>query len=332
MTSGLTYGNNSYTYGANGELTTKAIGGQPSAISYNYDALGNLANVTLPNGAVIDYVIDGRSRRIGKKVNGTLVQGFLYQDQLKPVAELDGQGNVVNLFVYADRINMPAYMIRGDQTYRIISDHLGSPRLIVNSQTGVVEQRMGYDEWGNVTLDTNPGFQPFGFAGGLYDRDTNLVRFGARDYDPETGRWTAKDPIRFRGGDANLYGYTFADPVNFIDPPGLWGVYAGGTADIVGGYGFSLSGGGYLGTGGAGTFNGASANVGFEVGFEFEGGFYTGCAPPQAGDDYWGLDIDLGPVGLQFNASSWSNWSLGLTAGPGTPGITFNPGGSNASF
>lgn len=37
-------------------------------------------------------------------------------------------------------------------------------------------------------LDTKPGFQPFGFAGGLYDRDTRLVPFGARDYDPETGR------------------------------------------------------------------------------------------------------------------------------------------------
>jgi RHS repeat-associated protein len=72
-----------------------------------------------------------------------------------------------------------------------------------------------------VLLDTNPGFQPFGFAGGLYDRDTGLVRFGARDYDPETGRWTAKDPILFEGGDANLYGYVQNDPVNWRDPPGL---------------------------------------------------------------------------------------------------------------
>jgi len=36
--------------------------------------------------------------------------------------------------------------------------------------------------------------QPFGFAGGIYDPDTGLVRFGARGYDAETGRWTAKDP------------------------------------------------------------------------------------------------------------------------------------------
>src|SRR5204863_9133550 len=80
---------------------------------------------------------------------------------------------------------------------------------------------MDYDEFGNILLDTNPGFQPFGFAGGLYDQHTKLVRFGARDYDAETGRWTAKDPIRFAGSDTNLYGYVLNDPVNFIDPSGL---------------------------------------------------------------------------------------------------------------
>ena len=82
-------------------------------------------------------------------------------------------------------------------------------------------QRMDYDEFGNVILDTSPGFQPFGFAGGIYDRDTGLTRHGARDYDPETGRWTAKDPIRFRGGDLNLYGYSLNDPVNRTDSNGL---------------------------------------------------------------------------------------------------------------
>lgn len=63
---------------------------------------------------------------------------------------------------------------------------------------------------------------PFGFAGGLHDRDTGLVRFGYRDYDPDTGRWTAKDPILFAGGDTDLYGYCLNDPVNKIDPDGEW--------------------------------------------------------------------------------------------------------------
>ena len=62
---------------------------------------------------------------------------------------------------------------------------------------------------------------PFGFAGGLYDSDTKLTRFGYREYDAETGKWTAKDPIGFNGGDTNLYGYVLGDPVNLVDPEGL---------------------------------------------------------------------------------------------------------------
>jgi RHS repeat-associated protein len=69
---------------------------------------------------------------------------------------------------------------------------------------------------------------PFGFAGGLHDRDTGLVRFGLRDYDPDTGRWTAKDPIGFAGGDTDLYGYCLNDPINLVDPYGFWGVKIGG--------------------------------------------------------------------------------------------------------
>ncbi|GAB6044372.1 hypothetical protein JCM17961_50620 [Endothiovibrio diazotrophicus] len=79
---------------------------------------------------------------------------------------------------------------------------------------------MEYDEFGRVIEDSNPGFQPFGFAGGVWDRDTGLVRFGARDYDPETGRWTAKDPIRFKGGDSNLYSYALSNPINFVNANG----------------------------------------------------------------------------------------------------------------
>jgi len=105
------------------------------------------------------------------------------------------------------------------ETYRFVKDHLGSVRMVVDEATGAVVQEMDYDAWGRIVVDTNPGLQPFGFAGGLYDADTGLVRFGARDYEAETGRWTTKDPIRFDGG-LKLYGYVDADPVNRRDPRG----------------------------------------------------------------------------------------------------------------
>ena len=208
----LTYGTNSYTYTQNEELATKTDTSGTS--SYSYDVSGNLRSATLADSTQIDYIIDGRNRRIGKKVNGTLVQGFIYGDQLNPVAELDSAGTVVATFV-------GSYMEKGGATYRIVRNHLGSPRLVVDVATGAVVQRIDYDEFGNITQDTNPGFQPFGFAGGVFDKHTGLTRFGARDYDPEAGRWTAKDPIGFAGGDTNLYGYVVNDPVNFVDPWGL---------------------------------------------------------------------------------------------------------------
>lgn len=234
----LTYGGTSYDYTANGELTAKTENG--TTTNYDYDVLGNLRQVQLPGDVTIDYVVDGRNRRVGKKVNGELVQGFLYQDQLNPVAELDGSGNVIARFVYADKPHVPAYMIKGGNTYRILSDHLGSPRLVVNVADGSVAQRMNYDAFGNVTEDTNPGFQAFGFAGGLYDQQTGLVRFGARDYDPETGRWTSKDPIKFEGGDTNLYGYVLIDPINLIDPAGLAPSWVGPTSAVLGAIGGRL--------------------------------------------------------------------------------------------
>ena len=92
---------------------------------------------------------------------------------------------------------------------------------IADSADNVVK-RIDYDSYGNIIGDTIQAFKiPFGFAGGLHDRDTGLVRFGFRDYDPDVGRWTAKDPIFFAGNDTDLYGYVLNDPVNFVDPLGM---------------------------------------------------------------------------------------------------------------
>jgi RHS repeat-associated protein len=229
------YGATTYDYTPNGDLRTRS--GSGATTTYEYDGLGNLTGVTLPGGARVDYLIDGRNRRIGKRLNGALVQGLLYQDQLEPIAELDAAGNVVSRFVYASREHVPDYMEKGGNLYRIVSDDVGSPRLVIEVWGGAVVQRLDYDAFGNVTFDSNPGFQPFGFAGGLYDRDTKLTRFGSRDYDAEVGRWTARDPILFAGRDSNLYAYAFNDPLNLIDPSGeILPLVAAGAACALGSY------------------------------------------------------------------------------------------------
>ena len=89
-------------------------------------------------------------------------------------------------------------------------------------------QRLDYDEYGNVSYDSNPDFTPFGFCGGLYETKTKLTRFGARDYDATIGRWTSKDPIGFKGMQSNLYEYCLNEPVNYFDILGFQQINSNG--------------------------------------------------------------------------------------------------------
>ncbi len=215
----LQQGNVSYAYAFHDHVSGKTADGETTA--YHYDELGYLHQVDLPDGRRVEYLVDGAGRRVGRRVDGEVTGGYLYSDPRNPVAELDENGDVKSFFVYASRSHVPDYMVHGDGVYRILYDHIGSVRLVVDADSGSVVQRLDYDAFGRVLLDTHPGFQPFGFAGGLYDPDTGLVRFGVRDYDPDSGRWTARDPILFMGGQDNLYSYVGNDPVNRIDPTGL---------------------------------------------------------------------------------------------------------------
>jgi RHS repeat-associated protein len=121
-------------------------------------------------------------------------------------------------------------MIKDGVRYRILSDHLGSPRLVISEDGSTILARMDYDEYGRLVGGSANGVLPFGFAGGLYDEVTGLVRFGARDYDPETGRWLAGDPLRTTGSVLNAYVYTYGEPVNFVDSDGRNPLAAGWVA------------------------------------------------------------------------------------------------------
>ncbi|MDP3498750.1 MAG: RHS repeat-associated core domain-containing protein [Myxococcales bacterium] len=215
----LTSGAVTFGYDAFGNRTRRTEGTQVN--QYVYDGVGALLSATLPDATRIEYVIDARGRRVGKKRNGNLEKGWFYDGQLRIVAELDGSGAIVSRFIYGSLSHSPDVMLRGGVAYRYVHDVLGNVRLVINVATGQVAQRKDYDSWGVITSDSSPGFQPFGFAGGLYDADTHLTRFGARDYDGLTGRWMSKDPASFGGGDTNLFAYAESNPGLLVDPDGL---------------------------------------------------------------------------------------------------------------
>ncbi len=231
----LSVGSATYQYDTDGFLSKKTDGA--AITTYNYSSAGELLSASLPDGRTLEYVYDPQGRRIAKKINGVLVEKYLWAGLTQLLAVYDGADSLVMRFEYSDA-RVPNAMVKSGTTYYLSYDQVGSLRAVYDA-TGALVKRIDYDSFGNILVDTNPAFSlPFGFAGGLDDRDTNLVHFGFRDYDPLTGRWTAKDPIGFGGGDVDLYGYVESDPINFVDPYGLywlkdWSDFFGGFGDFI---------------------------------------------------------------------------------------------------
>lgn len=230
-----TFGATSYAWNNNGSLKSTTVSSQTT--NYTYDLAGNLRTYAPPSATASTYVIDGKNRRVSQLLGGTAQRSWVYDDQLRIAAELDGGGKFTHIFAYGEG-GTPEMVFEPDtsvnppttgKSYRVISDWRGSVRLVVDISpaTPVARQRVDYDPWGvrtetlNTTGDANFKALSIGFAGGLLDRATGFVRFGARDYDPGTGRWTNKDPIRFDGG-LNLYAYVADEPVNRLDRTGLY--------------------------------------------------------------------------------------------------------------
>jgi RHS repeat-associated protein len=210
----IQHGGVNYTFDDDGYLTTRG------SDTFTYSARGELLSATV-SGQTITYQYDGMGRRIGKTdVTGTVQ--YLYGNPGNPfqlTASRDGAGILTNYF-YDTAGNLYS-LERDGQRFYVTTDQLGTPK-VVTDVTGTVVKIVGHDAWGVVLSDSNPTFElPVGFAGGIADGATGLVRFGWRDYEAATGRWVARDPILFKGGHGNLYVYTVHEQVGKNSRPGV---------------------------------------------------------------------------------------------------------------
>src|SRR5207247_4082762 len=160
------------------------------------------------------------------------------------------------------------------------------------SSTGQALKVLEFDSFGNPIGDSNPSFDlPIGFGGGLADSLTGLVRFGLRDYDPVAGRWTARDPIRFSGGQGNLFAYLSNDPVNLRDPLGLFCLGFSAYVGIGGGAQICIGSGGLSICGEAGFGLGTKAQL--DSGGVAKDGSKIGAE----------ISVKCGPAGIGVGAS-----------------------------
>jgi RHS repeat-associated protein len=95
-------------------------------------------------------------------------------------------------------------------------DGLGSVAELTDD-SGVVTDSYVYDVFGAVTSSTGSTANDWLFTGEQEDGETGLYFLRARYYDPETGRFLARDPLEFN----QRYAYAGNNPATMVDPSGL---------------------------------------------------------------------------------------------------------------
>lgn len=281
--------------------------------TFDYSARGELLAATI-GGQTVEYSYDGVGRRVGRTTPAGHTQYF-YGDPGNAfllTAVRDPAGVLTTLFY--DDAGLLFALERDGARFFVATDQVGTPRLVTDS-TGQVVKVLELDAFGTRVSDSDTSFDvPIGFGGGLADPLTRLIRLGLRDYDPRAGRWTARDPIRFAGGQGNLFGYVRNDPVNLRDPLGLFCI--GGSAYLLigGGAEICFDDGDFSICGELGLGLGADAKLQLDSGGVADNGselFAEGkakCGPLGGGlgissDDSGCVDLkvraDLGPLTLE---------------------------------
>ncbi len=213
-------GSTAYVFDADGFLQRRGDD------TFRYGIRGELLEATV-TGVTYQYAYDALGRRTAREDANGVTEKYLYGHPefiYMITASIDTNGVMTNYYYNDDGLLVG--FERGGQRYYAITDNVGTPREVLDS-SGTIVKKLRYDSFGTLLSDSAPAFElVIGYAGGLEDRAIRLVRFGARDYDPASGRWTARDPLLLDSGEPNLYAYVGNNPIVLRDPCGLFCVGA----------------------------------------------------------------------------------------------------------
>lgn len=323
----------SYTYDDSGNQSSKIV---PFAMDktwtqfWDYD--DRLVKVEKVKGAekrTVSFNYDHLGRRIGKVfttikagVSKTVSWSYVYDgDNIIIESYMDASGNVTKTY-FTQGLGADEHLAleRDGQTFFYHADGLGSVIAITDGNGNPV-QKYAYDSFGGVTPSTN-FVNSYTYTGREWDKETGLYYYRARYYDPMEGKFISKDPIDFKGGDSNLYGYTKNNPINFSDPTGNAGLslQAGAQGSVYyGGGGVSFSCGPILGGGSNGGGGCFSCQICLRVG----PGFFAGAGYFAGASAYSGSLSDSGGFSVGVGADIGAGESIGgqLAAGVDQNGI-----------
>jgi RHS repeat-associated protein len=207
--------------------------------SYSYDPLGSLIARTDTAGPTRNLIWDADRELVAVADGGAVTGSYAYLAGAR-VAKTETKGSLKRLTYYvpggreivltfgkSGSDETRSYFFAGEriaeetpggQLIYLHGDHLGS-RVTAASSPAAFTAARSYWPYGEqrASWGDDSKLPKWGFSGKEHD-DTGFVDFGARLYDPETGRWLSADPIATDGFDR--YAYVGNNPLKYVDPTG----------------------------------------------------------------------------------------------------------------
>lgn len=213
---GYKSGTYSYGYDGNGNVTSDGSKGT-SGLTTTYNIL-NLPNVNTLSGGTVSYIYDASGTKLrkvstlGSGATTDYISGIQYSGGSLDFVQTE-EGRALNL--------------TGTVNYEYtLSDNLGNNRRTFDSSTGasVAKQSDDYLPFGMDIATTVPSSKnEYLYNNKELQAEFGLYDYGARQYDPLTGRWTSVDPLAEKLRRFTPYNYGNNNPIRFIDPDGMSG-------------------------------------------------------------------------------------------------------------
>ena len=261
-----------YTYDDNGNTTSRIVNNTQQTL-YTWDFENRLIGVDTDGDSILDVEnqYDANGNRITQNIR-EVERRFLVDDGTLPqvLEEYPSGGDAEVSYVHGNDLISQDRGTNGLSCYQV--DGLGSVRSLTNTN-GIVTDQYAYDAFGRVITNTGDTDNAYLFAGEQRDLNVGLDYLRARYMDYSTGRFMNRDP--FRGSELNPmslnpYLYAHANPVNNIDPSGLFSL--GEVMTVVGILGSMWS------------FNQALLNA-------YNGDYIASAVNVAFGVDFWGLAV-----------------------------------------